>query len=201
MFITHDLNEALKLGERIAIMRDGEIIQTGTPEEIVTLPADAYVSEFVRDVSIAKVVGASSIMQDPEAIVYEWQGPRVALHVMRSNDVDEAFVLGPGRQLRGYLTLKAAAEALRRGVATLRDAEIPECHEVAPDTFVEDLVSLVTEYDRPIAVVDDRRRLLGEIHPAAILSTFTASVGVAEEESASAGDPAQETAEEGELAT
>ena len=65
VFITHDLNEALKIGDRIAIMRDGEIVQEGTPEEIVTLPADDYVSEFVQDVSRAKVIQASAIMREP----------------------------------------------------------------------------------------------------------------------------------------
>ena len=84
VFITHDLNEALKVGDRIAIMRDGEIVQEGTPEEIVTLPADDYVTEFVQDVSRAKVIQANAIMQQPDAVVHEWQGPRAALHVMRS---------------------------------------------------------------------------------------------------------------------
>ena len=72
MFITHDLNEALKLGDRIAIMRDGEIVQNGAPEEIVTLPADDYVTSFVQDVSRAKVIQAKAIMQDPEVLVNDW---------------------------------------------------------------------------------------------------------------------------------
>ena len=78
MFITHDLNEALKLGDRIAIMRDGEIIQEGSPEEIVMLPTDDYVIEFVRDVSRAKIIRAKAIMREPEVVVYERQNPRVA---------------------------------------------------------------------------------------------------------------------------
>ena len=114
VFITHDLNEALKLGSRIAIMRDGEIIQIGTPEEIVTIPADSYVTEFVKDISPAKVLSASSIMQEPESVVYEWQGPRVALHSMRSNDVNHAFVLGRNREFRGLIDLDAANRCTQR---------------------------------------------------------------------------------------
>ena len=77
VFITHDLNEALKVGDRIAIMRDGEIVQNGTPEEIVTLPADDYVAEFVQDVSRAKVIQVNAVMQQPDAVVvYQWQGPQ-----------------------------------------------------------------------------------------------------------------------------
>ena len=65
VFITHDLEEALKLGDRIALMRDGEFIQVGTPEEIVSLPEDEYVGEFVRGISKTKVLGAASIMEEP----------------------------------------------------------------------------------------------------------------------------------------
>jgi len=188
VFITHDLNEALKLGDRIAIMRDGEIIQTGTAEEIVIVPADEYVSEFVRDVSMGKVLAAGSIMQEPEAVVYEWQGPRTAMHIMRSNDVDHAFVLGNNRLLRGHLTLDAAVEALRRGATTLHDVVNTEFPQVTPETVVEDLVLLAADNECPIAVVDERRRLLGEIHRAAVLTNMAASTGASEEEPASVGE-------------
>ena len=75
VFITHDLNEALKLGDRIAIMRDGEIIQLGTPEEIVMNPEDDYVSEFTQDVRKEVVLKATSIMKEPSTAVWDHQGP------------------------------------------------------------------------------------------------------------------------------
>jgi len=196
VFITHDLNEALKLGDRIAIMRDGEIIQVGTPEEIVTLPADAYVSEFARDVSKAQVIGARSIMQDPESVVYEWQGPRVAMHVMQSNDVDHAFVLGHGRKLLGHLTLDESAEALRQGATSLGNVVNTDWPKVAPETLVEELVPLSAEYDDPIAVVDERGCLLGEIHRAAVLTSMTVST-VPGRDNDSPAAPAAPAAESG----
>ena len=116
VFITHDLNEALKIGDRIAIMRDGEIVQEGSPEEIVTLPADDYVTSFVQDVSRAKVIQAKAIMQDPDVVVHEWQGPRAALHAMRTNDTDVVFVLGHDNILRGILTEDHAATLARQKV-------------------------------------------------------------------------------------
>ena len=183
VFITHDLNEALKLGDRIAIMRDGEIIQEGTPEEIVTLPADAYVGQFVRDVSKAKVLGAESIMQAPVCVVYGWQGPRVAMEIMRSNDVDHTFVLDHSRSLLGFLTLDDAAESARRGAVTLAGAVNADWPKVAPQTVVEELVPMAAVYDGPIAVVDERGRLLGEVHRAAILTSMAAT-GANEEASA-----------------
>ena len=66
VFITHDLDEAVRVGHRIAIMRDGKVIQVGTPEEIVVNPADDYVADFVKGISRLKVVQAKSIMQSIE---------------------------------------------------------------------------------------------------------------------------------------
>ena len=175
VFITHDLNEALKLGDRIAIMRDGEIIQLGTPEEIVTHPADDYVGEFVRDVSKAKVLGAESIMQQAESVVYEWQGPQEAVHVMESNDSDHAFVLGHNRELVGDLSLQEATEALERGATTMQDAVDTDCPRVAPTTLVEELVPLSAQYEGPIAVVDEQGCLQGEVHRTAVLSIMAMS--------------------------
>ncbi|WP_033069516.1 quaternary amine ABC transporter ATP-binding protein [Thalassospira australica] len=65
VFITHDLDEALKIGDRIAILKDGKLVQVGRPEEIVLKPADDYVQAFTRDVNRARVLRARSIMQDP----------------------------------------------------------------------------------------------------------------------------------------
>src|SRR5436190_19971616 len=67
VFITHDFDEAIRLADRIAIMKDGEIIQIGTPEELVTSPATDYVAEFTRDVQRAKVISAARLMRQPSA--------------------------------------------------------------------------------------------------------------------------------------
>ena len=170
VFVTHDLNEALKLGDHIAIMRDGEIIQQGTPEQIVTLPADEYVSAFVQDVSKAKVLTAESIMQESKGEVYEWQGPEAALQVMRSNDIEHTFVLDRNRQLLGYVTLDETAEALKRGLHSLLEVVITECPQVTPDTIVENLVALAAQYECPIAIIDGQGHLLGKVDRAAVLA-------------------------------
>ena len=190
VFITHDLNEALKLGDRIAIMRDGEIIQLGTPEEIVTHPADAYVGEFVRDVSKAKVLGAASIMQEAESVVYEWQGPQEAVHVMESNDADHAFVLGHNRELVGALSLHEATEALERGATTMLSAMHTDCPRVAPATLVEELAPLSAGYDGPIAVVDEQGCLQGEVHRSAVLSSMAVSTVAAPGDDGGVAGPA-----------
>ena len=170
VFITHDLNEALKVGDRIAIMRDGEIIQQGAPEEIVTLPADDYVSEFVQDVSKAKVIQAKAIMQDADAIIHEWQGPRAALHVMNSGNANCAFLLGRDRVLKGLVTEDRAAALARDHVEQLRDVQVESVMTASPDDYIEDIIPMAARTHHPIAVVDEEGRLIGEIHRGALLA-------------------------------
>ena len=170
VFITHDLNEALKLGDRIAIMRDGEIVQLGTPEQIVTTPADDYVAEFIQDVSRSKVIQSSAIMQQPNAVIHEWQGPRAALLVMRSNDTDVAFVLGHGSKLRGILTEDRAAELARQNVEKLQGVQTDQVMTTTQDSFIEEIIPMAAQTEHPIAVIDEEGRLLGEVHRGALLA-------------------------------
>ena len=170
VFITHDLNEALKVGDRIAIMRDGEIVQNGTPEEIVTLPADDYVAEFVQDVSRAKVIQVNAIMQQPDAVIYQWQGPRAALHVMRTNDMDHVFLLNRERGVEGILTEDRAAALVRQKVERLEDIELDEVMTTGPDDYIEEVIPLAAQTHYPIAVVGPKGRLMGEVHRGALLA-------------------------------
>ena len=170
VFITHDLNEALKIGDRIAIMRDGEIVQEGSPEEIVTLPADDYVASFVQDVSRSKVLQARAIMQEPDAVVNDWQGPRAALHAMRSGDTDVLFVLGRDNALKGILTEDQAGKLARQKVETLRGLELDQVMTADPDDYIEDLIPMAAQTEHPIAVVNEEGRLLGEVHRGALLT-------------------------------
>ena len=175
VFITHDLNEALKLGDRIVILRDGEIVQLGTPEEIVTLPADEYVTEFVQDVSRAKVIQARAIMQEPHAVIHEWQGPRAALHAMQSNDTDVIFLLGHDRVLKGILTEDQAATLARQHMETLEGVQTESVMTTSPDAYIEEIIPKAAQTEHPIAVVDERVRLLGEIHRGALLTGMVES--------------------------
>ena len=170
VFITHDLNEALKVGDRIAIMRDGEIIQQGAPEEIVTLPADDYVSEFVQDVSKAKVIQAKAIMQDTDAVIHEWQGPRAALHIMKSLNTQWVFLLRRDGALNGLVTEEKAAALARDHVERLRDVQVESVMTASPDDYIEDIIPMAARTHHPIAVVDEEGRLIGEIHRGALLA-------------------------------
>ena len=163
VFITHDLNEALKLGERIAIMKDGEIVQLGSPEDIVASPADDYVTEFVRDVPRSKIVPVKNIMKEPAVTLYSSQGPKVALHEMRQSNVQYAFVMDPGRRLRGVITADEAKQAAKDGVARLSKIVKGNALQISPDQPLEELIPLAAASDNPVAVVDEDERLIGEV--------------------------------------
>ncbi len=170
VFITHDLNEALKMGDRIAIMRDGEIIQMGSPEEVVTLPTDAYVTDFVRDVSRAKVLPAKAIMREPSVVLYERQGPRAALYAMQQHGLDGVFLIGRDFTLRGILTAEEARKLLLRRKESLEEARVVPATTTSPDAYIEEVVPMAAQTEHPIAVVAGNGSLLGEIDRATLLT-------------------------------
>ena len=165
IFVTHDLHEALKLGDRIAIMRNGEVVQEGTPEEIITDPADDYVQEFVRDASPAKVLTAGSIMEEPKILLYDWEGPKTALTLLHSNKRKSAFVINKSRKLIGVATVERLEKLLNMED---RPKGIPEkfvkkVSSVTEDTILEDLFHIVSENPYPIPVVDENGRFKGKV--------------------------------------
>ena len=151
-------------------MHDGAVVQNGTPEEIVTLPADDYVAEFVQDVSRAKVIQVNAVMQQPDAVVHEWQGPRAALHLMRTNDMDHAFLLDRKRGIKGILTEDRAAALARKKIERLEGVELDEVMTTGPDDYIEDIIPLAAQTHYPIAVVGPDGRLVGEVHRGALLA-------------------------------
>lgn len=114
VFITHDLDEALRLGDRIALMKDGAIVQIGTPEEILMNPANDYVEKFVEDVDRSKILTASHIMKRPETINIAKHGPRAALERMRREGISSILVVDENRRLQGYVTADDASEARKK---------------------------------------------------------------------------------------
>lgn len=169
LFVTHDLHEALKLGNRIAIMRDGEIIQTGAPEEVITTPSDAYVREFVKDASPAKVLTAGNIMEQPNVLLYEWQGPKAALHILTTANLDNAFLVTRSGKLMGLVTKGRLRELIQKGSSSLTEVLEPDLITCTPDMLMEDLFPLTVSTEYSIPVVDEEGKFMGEIHTSTIL--------------------------------
>ncbi|WP_424555146.1 quaternary amine ABC transporter ATP-binding protein [Streptococcus agalactiae] len=162
IFISHDLNEALRIGDRIALMKDGEIMQIGTGEEILTNPANDFVREFVEDVDRSKVLTAQNIMIKPLTTVLEIDGPQVALTRMHREEVSMLMATNRRRQLLGSLTADAAIEARKKGLP-LSEVIDKDVVTVSKDTVITDIMPLIYDSSAPIAVTDDNNRLLGVI--------------------------------------
>lgn len=156
IFITHDLDEALKIGDRIAIMKDGLIVQVGTPEEIMTNPADDYVKKFVEDVDRSKVFSAQHVMKRPETIDIEKHGPRVALQRMRQAGISSIYVINKNKEFLGVVTADAASEAVKNGNKDIYDVMITDVPVVPPDLSLNDLFEIIHNSPVPVAVVEDK---------------------------------------------
>ncbi len=101
VFITHDLDEALTIGDRIVLLKDGEVVQIGTPEEILTKPADDYVRRFIEGVDKSRILTAESAMRKVRSTVRDSDGPRTALRKMREHSLDSIYILDRERRLIG----------------------------------------------------------------------------------------------------
>ncbi|MGH4051198.1 MAG: quaternary amine ABC transporter ATP-binding protein [Clostridium sp.] len=156
LFITHDLDEALKIGDKIAIMKDGVIVQVGTPEEIMTNPADEYVRKFVEDVDRSKVFSAQHVMKRPETIDIEKHGPRVALQRMKQAGISSIYVINKNREFLGVVTAEAASEAVKNGIKDIHDVIITDVPVVLPDLSLNDLFEIIHNSSVPVAVVENK---------------------------------------------
>ncbi|GGE17260.1 glycine betaine transport ATP-binding protein OpuAA [Marinithermofilum abyssi] len=164
VFITHDLDEALRIGDRIALMKDGVIVQVGTPEEILTNPANSYVERFVEDVNLTKVLTAEAVMKRSEVIIWDKEGPRVALQRMKEKGLSSVMVVDRERNFVGILTAEEARK-VKEKEKSLEDAVIKDVVTVQLDTPVSELLPLMAEkqFAHPAVVVDENNKLRGVV--------------------------------------
>lgn len=172
VFITHDLNEAMFLGDRIAVMRDGRIVQIGTPEDILTDPANAYVEQFVADVDRTRVLTAESVMRKPRAVVRPSAGPHGALTIMRDEQLSAVYVTQRDRSLVGWVSDRDALDLVRRGERDLATIIRRDHGAVPSDTALSDLFIPALEAQLPLGVQDDKGRLVGVIPRVTLLATL-----------------------------
>ncbi|GAB6111146.1 quaternary amine ABC transporter ATP-binding protein [Desulfomicrobium salsuginis] len=180
VFISHDLDEALKLGDRIILMKDGAIVQIGTPEQILTSPADEYVARFVEDVDITKVLTAESVMKRSEAVAdLRTDGPRAALRKMRKHNIAHLFVVDHNHRLVGIVSADAAANLAARGEEQLAEAICTEIKTVFPDTPAQDLFGIMADLPYPLAVVDENNKFKGLIVRGTLVAALAERGGAA----------------------
>jgi glycine betaine/proline transport system ATP-binding protein len=170
LFITHDLNEAMRIGDRIAMMRDGRIVQIGTSEEILDDPANDYVARFTQDVDRTRVITADGIAEKPPVVLGIEQGPRSAHKLMRENQMPYLVVLHRDRTPAGILWEEDVARAVRDGVDDLPWSPVHEMPVVTHDTPIGDLFAHSAQHLNPLVVTDAEGKFAGIIPRVTLLT-------------------------------
>lgn len=174
VFITHDLEEAIKLGDRIAIMRDGNVEQVGTSEEILTEPANAYIRNFVEKVERRRVITAASIMVDKPVVArLGKEGPEALIRKMKERKLTVLPVVNADGILVGEVRLGDLVELRQKQVKDITPAVWEQVHSVLGDTVVDDILPLMTKTNSPIWVVNERREFEGVVPLASLIVEVT----------------------------
>ena len=169
IFITHDINEAFKLGDRVAVMKDAQIVQVGTPEEIIESPSNAYIEDFVKDIDRTKILQAKNIMTRSTALVSLKDGPNVAVKEMRANGIASVFVVNRQMKLQGIVTMEDAIPAIKEK-KKLEDILKTDYFTADPEEYVQGLMEKAADTKYPIAVTSEDNKLEGIIVRSSILS-------------------------------
>lgn len=173
IFITHDINEAFKLGSRVGILRDGRMIQLDTPEKMLSAPANDYVRRFIDSVDTTKVLTVKHVMTVPGSVIKKTDGANVALNSMRASGVSSAYVVSDYMHFDGIITLEGAL-SVRDGKKTFEEAIIREVPFVRNlDAPVSSIVPLAAKTQYPLAVVDEHDVFRGIVTKASVLSSLS----------------------------
>ncbi|HWR22902.1 MAG TPA: glycine betaine/L-proline ABC transporter ATP-binding protein [Feifaniaceae bacterium] len=172
IFITHDINEAFKLGDTVAIMRDGKVVQIDTPENMSIHPADDYVRSFIDSVDKTKVLCVRHIMDTPACLVRPKDGLAYAIHEMRANGVSTAYVVDGKMQLLGILSIDEAVRARKEGLP-MADVISPGVLSVHADAYISELIPQMAHSKYPVAVTDAEGRLQGIVTRASVLASLS----------------------------
>lgn len=173
IFITHDLNESLRLGGRIAIMKDGEVVQIGTGEEILSNPANEYVTRFVEDIDRTKVYTAEHIMEEPTAVTQVMEKPSVALQMMEDEGMSNILVVDDQQQLVGYVTHEEVEKLHDNDHNTISSAIQSDVPEVSSGVLIDDLFDVIHESETPVAVTDKDGKIEGVIVRSNVIGAMT----------------------------
>lgn len=172
VFITHDLDEALQIGDRIVLMKDGRVVQIGTPEEILNQPADAYVERFVENVDMSHVLTARSVMGRARELAFPQDGPRTVLRKMTEGSDTSMLVVERDHTLVGTVTLDALDKAAREGGGSIAELIQRDAPTISPDLPLVEIINLMATWPYRLPVVDEQRKLLGVVTRARVINAL-----------------------------
>ncbi|MEN3792486.1 glycine betaine/L-proline ABC transporter ATP-binding protein [Fulvimarina sp. MAC3] len=180
VFITHDLNEALILGDKIAIMKGGRFVQVGTAEEIVGSPADDYVEAFTKDIDRSRVFPAQRVAKSADPIQKAGLTAETALSTMDRLNRDAIYVVEDGKPV-GILRYRDAQGALQKSGGDCSSALITTFPKVDAEKPIFELYPLARS-GLPIAVVDEADKLIGVVEPETIFAELAGDDEAVEQE-------------------
>lgn len=172
IFITHDINEAFRLGTHVGILKDGRMVQIGTPEDMLTSPADDYVRSFINNADSSKVFTIRNIMSTPTCMVRSSDGAAIALRSMKRSGVSSAYVVDDHLHFLGIITLDGALQVLS-GYTTFEKAIYRNIPVIADyNTSVADVMALSASVPYPLPVLDENKLFCGIVTKASVISSF-----------------------------
>ncbi len=172
VFITHDLNEAMLLGDRICVLRQGRVVQIGTGAQIIASPATDYVAEFVADVDRSRVLTADIAMREPRRVFAPTASPQEVLDWLAGQEANGVYVLAEDGRVLGVARDDRLARGLGEGAREIGGLLTDDYANVPPDTLLADLSALAARNSVPIAVTDDTGKLLGVVPRARLLASL-----------------------------
>ena len=183
VFISHDIQEALKIGDRVAIMKDGYLVQVGTPEEIITNPVDDYIVAFTQDVNRAQVLKTGSIVRQTVPFILGQGSARAALEDMQTHQRRRMHVVDRQGKPVGILNRKDLESAVQSGVEEVESVMRTDFPTVEASTSLEEIFHLA-QYGAPIAVVNRKGKFKGVVEQSDILASIGRLSHGAEEDGA-----------------
>jgi len=181
IFVSHDLEEALRIGDRICIMEGGRVVQVGTSDEILQNPADDYVRRFFTGIDVNKFLTAKDVAQKQQVTIFEGEedakgGFKAALERLRLSDRIFGFVLDNAHKVLGVVSVQSLIDCVDKPDATMRDALLPNLKTITVkgDTPVAGLMQLVAESPYPLAVIDEDGEYLGAVTKTVLLRRLCA---------------------------
>ncbi|SHJ37775.1 glycine betaine/proline transport system ATP-binding protein [Malonomonas rubra DSM 5091] len=176
VFISHDLDEAMRIGDRIAIMEGGRVVQVGTPEEILQNPADDYVRAFFRGVDPTNILTAGDIATQTQVTIpiTDGKNPRAGLQRLVKNDRDYAYVLDSEKTFKGVVSTDSLRDMLENDNVPhlIPNAYLEEVVAAHKDDSLQDILPKVAAHPWPLPILDDDGRYLGAISKNLFLKTL-----------------------------
>ncbi len=172
VFITHDINEAFRLGTHVGILRDGRMVQIGTPEEMITNPADDYVRSFINNADSSKIFTVRNVMSTQTCIVRNIDGAATAMRNMKNSGVSSAYVVDEHLHFLGIITLDGAMQVLA-GYTSFEKAILRNVPAISNlDTPVANIMPMSASTPFPLPVLDENGLFCGIVTKASVIASF-----------------------------